>query len=137
MKKCPVCPRSWDDNSEQAVCIEMFNECIVCRFGVKGPGSHSGIQEELDKISAEAKRRNTPAEVAEVPEVVPVKKQQEPPSCINCAASMQFVSGHFLENPRRAHNLYHCTCGTICREDVYPERREVWLHPDSVIVSVI
>lgn len=28
---CPSCVRSWPNDSEQAACIRLFSECIVCR----------------------------------------------------------------------------------------------------------
>lgn len=49
---CPVCGRTWPHPSEQGRCVELFGECVVCRFvpvGV-GPnirGSGAGTPEDL------------------------------------------------------------------------------------------
>ena len=30
--ECPVCGRVWPHPSEQGRCVELFGECVVCRF---------------------------------------------------------------------------------------------------------
>lgn len=45
--KCPCCYREWPDGCEQAICIDLHNECIVCRFA----DSNRGTSEELAEIS--------------------------------------------------------------------------------------
>lgn len=49
---CPVCGRTWPHPSEQGRCVELFGECIVCRFVPPGKapnwlGSGSGTDEEF------------------------------------------------------------------------------------------
>ena len=96
-------------------------------------------QEELEQIRAERNSRLAAATAAkETVEIIPVKKVGEPPECENCHAAMVFVSGHLSDDQSSAHNLYHCACGTVCREDVHPVKRSVWLYPNSTqtVVSV-
>lgn len=59
MIKCPCCKREWPEDCEQAVCIERFDECCVCRFTPQGCGSLSGTRRELEEMAIEAKRRAT------------------------------------------------------------------------------
>jgi len=47
MKKCPKCERSWPEDCEQSICIEVYSECQVCRFTPKGRGSQAGTADEL------------------------------------------------------------------------------------------
>ena len=56
--ECRVCEHIWEKDSEQAISVEMFNECVCCRF-VKGDGigSNSGTSEELGRVSTERERR--------------------------------------------------------------------------------
>lgn len=49
---CPVCSRTWPHPSEQGRCVELFGECIVCRFipagvGINSRGSGAGTPEDL------------------------------------------------------------------------------------------
>lgn len=53
--QCPKCRRQWDINTEQHACIDMFGECIHCRFVPCGKGSGSGTNADLDAI--QEKRR--------------------------------------------------------------------------------
>lgn len=48
--RCPCCFREWPENCEQAICIELHNECQVCRFTPQGCGSLSGTADELVEI---------------------------------------------------------------------------------------
>lgn len=53
---CPKCARTWEDLAcQQALSIELFGECIVCRFVPIGTinkyGSASGTEEELERLS--------------------------------------------------------------------------------------
>ena len=53
---CPVCGRTWPHPSEQGRCVELFGECIVCRFVPLGTapnwlGSGSGTDEEFVTLS--------------------------------------------------------------------------------------
>ena len=52
---CPCCGLKWDDDTEQAACIELYCECIACRFSPSGKGSRSGSMEDLDCIHARAR----------------------------------------------------------------------------------
>lgn len=45
---CPNCSRDWVWQSEQAVCIDLYEECIVCRFTESG--SCVGTYKELQEI---------------------------------------------------------------------------------------
>ena len=58
-EKCPKCQREWKDQApcDQTVCIEMFGECIPCRFlPTTHPnntrGSGSGTDADLKAIEA-------------------------------------------------------------------------------------
>ena len=57
--KCPCCCNVLTPDSEQAICVELFGECIFCRFSPNSKGSKSGTQAELAHIVVrqEAKRR--------------------------------------------------------------------------------
>lgn len=48
--KCPCCGNSFESDSEQAICVESFGECIFCRFSPNSKGSKSGTQTELSEI---------------------------------------------------------------------------------------
>ena len=50
MRCCPSCAREWPENCEQAICIELHNECQVCRFTPIGCGSEKGTADELLEI---------------------------------------------------------------------------------------
>ena len=51
---CPKCGREWEAPCEQSVCIEMFGECIPCRFipigDINKVGSGLGTDEEVEAI---------------------------------------------------------------------------------------
>jgi hypothetical protein len=53
--QCPCCGLLWERKSEQHASIELFGECICCRFMPDGKGTRSGTQDDLDRI--QAKRR--------------------------------------------------------------------------------
>ena len=57
--KCPCCGNSFEIDSDQAICVESFGECIFCRFSPNSKGSKSGTQAELSEIvvKQEVKRR--------------------------------------------------------------------------------
>jgi len=57
--KCQCCGNSFEIDSDQAICVESFGECIFCRFSPNSKGSKSGTQEELSEIvvKQEVKRR--------------------------------------------------------------------------------
>lgn len=58
--RCETCKRLWQVDSEQAISIEMFDECIVCKFTPLGEGLNDGTKEQFDKITSEHnKRANT------------------------------------------------------------------------------
>lgn len=48
--KCPCCCNVLTPDSEQAICVELFGECIFCRFSPNSKGSKSGTQTELSEI---------------------------------------------------------------------------------------
>ena len=53
---CPCCGLHWDEpGCEQAACIELFGECIPCRFLPAGKGSRSGSIADMDRIVARRK----------------------------------------------------------------------------------
>lgn len=56
---CPCCRNHFDPDSDQAICVESFGECIFCRFSPNSKGSKSGTQSELSEIvvKQEVKRR--------------------------------------------------------------------------------
>lgn len=61
-EKCPKCQREWKGQApcDQTVCIEMFGECIPCRFlPTTHPnntrGSGSGTDADLKAIEAASK----------------------------------------------------------------------------------
>lgn len=87
--KCPCCVNSFETDSEQAICVESFGECIFCRFSPNSKGSTSGTQAELSEIvvKQEVKRRfkNQQPKVIDMekfvagPVVVPPKLNQFKP----------------------------------------------------------
>lgn len=50
--QCPCCRMQWDEKTEQHASIELFGECIVCRFMPDGKGTGSGSQADIDAIQA-------------------------------------------------------------------------------------
>jgi hypothetical protein len=56
---CHCCSNYFEPDSEQAICVELFGECIFCRFSPNSKGSKSGTQAELSEIvvKQEVKRR--------------------------------------------------------------------------------
>ena len=59
---CPKCARTWEGPCEQSVCIDLFGECIPCRFlpiGDKNKyGSGNGTEEELNIVTITNIERN-------------------------------------------------------------------------------
>ena len=55
-------PMLWPAGCEQAICIEKYNECIVCRFSPQGCGSLAGTEKELADIAEGTRRRNNQQE---------------------------------------------------------------------------
>lgn len=60
---CPKCARLWDEPTcEQAISIELFGECIPCRFLNPGMnnlyGSGEGSKSDLDLITKTRLERN-------------------------------------------------------------------------------
>lgn len=51
--ECDFCERKWPMDSEQAISIEMFGQCIVCKFTPIGRGSNDGTNEQLQNVSDE------------------------------------------------------------------------------------
>jgi hypothetical protein len=49
---CPCCGSEWETDCEQHVCIQLFGECIACRFLPAGKGSRSGSLADMDRITA-------------------------------------------------------------------------------------
>jgi hypothetical protein len=54
--QCPYCAQAWERNSEQHACIELFGECICCRFLPDGKGTRSPIPGDIHRI--QLKRRS-------------------------------------------------------------------------------
>lgn len=50
---CPRCNREWEENSEQAICIKKYSECICCKFTPEG--SNSGEKWQLNAIAEESR----------------------------------------------------------------------------------
>ena len=57
MSKCQSCEREWDLNCEQAVCVDLHDECIVCRFTPSG--SNVGTIMEMKTIVDESVKRKS------------------------------------------------------------------------------
>ena len=55
MVKCPECGREWDDESEQAACIRLYGQCVVCVVQ-KVKDGHTAIIFDLDSVMLERKR---------------------------------------------------------------------------------
>ena len=45
---CPICEREWIPNTEQSICIELFNQCMVCMFMNNGPGTKKQLDNIMD-----------------------------------------------------------------------------------------
>ena len=54
---CPTCARQWQKTSEQGVSIELYDQCVVCKFTPQGNGSNDGSRKELDLVASESLRR--------------------------------------------------------------------------------
>lgn len=56
---CPKCANTWEGECDQSRCIELYGECIQCRFVPVGEinkyGSGSGTKEEFDNLNKEIK----------------------------------------------------------------------------------
>lgn len=48
--KCPCCERQYAKLTEQHACIDLFGECIPCRFVPGTKGSGSGIPMDISQI---------------------------------------------------------------------------------------
>ncbi len=48
--QCLCCGNQWDKYTEQHACIELFGECISCRFVPNSRGSGAGTNAEIDAI---------------------------------------------------------------------------------------
>ena len=48
---CPTCGRAWQHDTEQAACIRLFSECIVCRVGREKIGEIDTL--DIEKIQTE------------------------------------------------------------------------------------
>lgn len=72
---CPCCRHAFQPDSEQAICVELFGECIFCRFSPNSKGSKSGTQAELSEIvvKQEVKRRFKNQQ----PKVIDMQKQMQ------------------------------------------------------------
>lgn len=61
--ECPRCKRKWIVPCEQSKCIELYKECMCCRFIPHGKinllGSASGTEDELKAITEALKIRET------------------------------------------------------------------------------
>ena len=123
---CPKCKRQCDADSEQAVSVEWYQECVTCRF-VKGDGTEA----ELKDVAAEAKNRRERPDVQETVEI-PAPASDKKKDCLRCGKEMHFLVGWFNEDEtvmNLAHNVYHCECGVMCRESVGDLKGETWLTP--------
>ena len=56
--KCPTCLRRWPVDCEQAICVEMYGECVVCKFTPQGKGLNDGTPEQLNEIKHESTLRS-------------------------------------------------------------------------------
>lgn len=52
--KCPQCEREWTADSEQAISVELFGNCITCRFV---ENEHPANQDELAQVTREFQKR--------------------------------------------------------------------------------
>lgn len=57
--------------------------------------------------------------------------------CRFCRDSMDFIACH--DNPSKgiAYNLYQCSCGSVCREDVWNSKGKTWLAEDNEITREV
>jgi len=46
-RACPKCTRSWPVPCEQTCCIDLYGECMVCRFGIGGTGTADEVAEVM------------------------------------------------------------------------------------------
>ena len=133
--QCPKCLRTFDENSEQAISIEFHQECVACRFTPKSAanrGSGSGTDEELEVIRLEHQKRANAQKV----DVQVVAKKGHTKECAVCKEEKVFMTGYVDKANTKAHNLFHCHCGVICREDVHPVKQDVWLAPTETTCSI-
>lgn len=54
MINCPECDREWPKSSEQGVSINLYDECVVCKFTPLGKGSNNGTNEEFEAVIVKA-----------------------------------------------------------------------------------
>ena len=55
--ECPKCFRCWPVDCEQAISVEMYGECVVCKFTPQGKGSNDGTPEQLHEVRHESELR--------------------------------------------------------------------------------
>lgn len=55
--ECPSCCFDPGGDYAQQVCIDLFGECLTCRFMPHGCGSGSGTPDEFVAIDRECSRR--------------------------------------------------------------------------------
>ena len=66
--KCPKCKREWAPETEQAISVELYSECMVCRFIPKSPTTREkGTAAELEEILTIWRVRNNEAASASLP----------------------------------------------------------------------
>lgn len=111
--KCPCCRNVLTPDSEQAICLELFDECIFCRFSPNSKGSKSGTQAELAHIVVrqEAKRRfnNQQPKTIDMQKLVgsgaPVVLPPHPPLDQGADYERGFVEGRSWEVQTRANKF--------------------------------
>ena len=54
--------------------------------------------------------------------------------CKQCGNEMKGLEVH--DNPKTgyAYNLYSCSCGTICREDVWNNKGKLWILENKEVI---
>lgn len=70
---CPSCHLEYLMLSEQAICIEYHNECVVCRFTPSKNGTGEGTDEELKSISEASVRRRKETSTLPAPLELPIE----------------------------------------------------------------
>lgn len=130
---CPLCKRVCDDNTEQAVSVELYKACVICKFK-KGDGSDA----ELNRVIDLNKKRS--ARELSLNVVIPKPNKEHSMDCNTCGKEMHFMVGWFDEehdHPKLAHNLFHCDCGVICIERIGSSNVNMWIAPNSVEPTVV
>ena len=62
---CPSCERVWPAHTEQAICVELYDECQVCKFSGNDPG---GVAEMTRIIEVQNERIEWNAKMAIIDE---------------------------------------------------------------------